>query len=143
MYLSLPAEKEVVIFLDKEVLNRIVLNIVDNASKYSRNYSTFVISIEITIVDIIISFVSEGIRLDEEADNRPEIIFAKGQRHLRDNYKDYKDSQGMGLYIAKNLASSFGGSLLVNYIDKKKYGQYKFILSVPLYYLSKYFNKTV
>lgn len=118
-----------VVAIPEIIINRIFNNLVDNVVKYGIPWKIFNIWIETDIFEDMVFFENYAKPLKKEYRNNPTMIFNKGiQGHFSANKKE---GQGMGLYIAKQLAASFGGGIKLEYEYHGKLCLYRFILTIP------------
>ena len=116
---------------DQDKTQQIVLNILDNAVKYSKNSSKVEIKLENKGDFNLISIKNYGSYLEKE---EQEKIFEKFYRV--DSYiKSSTQGSGLGLYIAKNLAEKMQGDILVN--SSKEENFCEMIVKLPIYNVEK------
>ena len=116
---------------DQDKTQQIVLNILDNAVKYSKNSSKVEIKLENKGDFNLIFIKNYGSYLEKE---EQEKIFEKFYRV--DSYiKSSTQGSGLGLYIAKNLAEKMQGDILVN--SSKEENFCEMIVKLPIYNVEK------
>lgn len=116
---------------DQDKTQQIVLNILDNAVKYSKNSSKVDLKLENKGDFNLISIKNYGSYLEKE---EQEKIFEKFYRV--DSYiKSSTQGSGLGLYIAKNLAEKMQGDILVN--SSKEENFCEMIVKLPIYNVEK------
>lgn len=116
---------------DQDKTQQIILNILDNAVKYSKNSSKVEIKLENKGDFNLISIKNYGSYLEKE---EQEKIFEKFYRV--DSYiKSSTQGSGLGLYIAKNLAEKMQGDILVN--SSKEENFCEMIVKLPIYNVEK------
>lgn len=122
--LIIPAEKHAVkvevnisddlpvLYADENMLSRAVINLVDNAIKYTRDDGQVTVSVFKRQVDVVISVKDNGYGISEENQKR---LF---QRHMRIARKEHAKVKGtgLGLFIVKAVAQAHGGDVLVESI---------------------------
>jgi signal transduction histidine kinase len=105
-----PASLE--IWADADRLEQILLNLVDNAAKYSPSHSTVTIRGELLPEDdsrVRISVQDEGIGISPEALPKIFTQFYRVESPLTQEV----EGTGLGLYIARSLVNALGGQLEV------------------------------
>ncbi|UKN03531.1 HAMP domain-containing histidine kinase [Paracrocinitomix mangrovi] len=107
---------EITIDLDKEALDSIVYNILENASKYAPKGSKVSISLTKKSGKTILQISDEGIGLDAAAKER---VFNKFYRVENEMTRKSKGT-GLGLYIVKFLVETQGGKIKL--LDNKPQG---------------------
>ncbi|MDU5333260.1 HAMP domain-containing sensor histidine kinase [Enterococcus sp.] len=94
---------------DEGKLNRILTNLIENASKYSPEKTTIYLKIENREETIIFSIKDEGFGIRWEEQQK---IFERLYRVEKSRNPETGGS-GLGLYISKSLAEQLGGTLKV------------------------------
>ncbi len=99
------------IMVDTDKFQQILLNLIDNASKYSPENSTVWVSVSQNFNDntVIISVKDEGIGIKEEDLDK---IFNKFSR-IDSPLTRKIQGNGLGLYITKTLVEKMNGKILV------------------------------
>ncbi len=121
--------------LDLEKFQQIMINLVENAAKYSDDYSTIKIITEHDDKNVIIKVQDEGIGINEEF---AEKIFEKFSRI--DNPLTRKiQGSGLGLYITKTLVEKMQGNISFKNLNKGTEFQVKF----PLYNIEEHVKCSV
>lgn len=100
-----PVDENVAICADKSLLRRIVLNLLDNAAKFSPYGSTIHISHTVTAKEVILSVKDEGIGIDEQYHN---LIFTRFYK-----VDHFSQGAGLGLALCKELAECMGAKVRV------------------------------
>lgn len=103
-------EEEVYVKCDQEFVQRIILNLISNSIKHTREGG---IGVEINAKKnkVLISFTDTGEGMDKEFLERAFLRYSKG------NKKGVKNkSTGIGLYIVKNLVELQNGTIKINSI---------------------------
>lgn len=88
---------------DPEKLQDIIVNLLDNAIKYSKEFSVIHIEANIKNQKINIKIKDHGIGITKDKINS---LFDK-------NYSDNSKKIGLGLYISKNFANLIGGDIFI------------------------------
>jgi two-component system phosphate regulon sensor histidine kinase PhoR len=103
-------EKPVTVYADKEKIQQVVGNLVDNAIKYGKNGGHIVASVYHTDDQTILVEISDnGIGIKEKYLNR---IFERFYRTTGGRNKDVKGS-GLGLAICKHIIEAHGHAIHV------------------------------
>lgn len=100
------------ILIDTDKFQQIILNLLDNAAKYSAEYSDINVSIKqnTSLNSVIIKVADQGIGISEKD---TEIIFQKFSRIDSPLTRKIQGS-GLGLYITKNLVEKMKGRISVS-----------------------------
>jgi len=120
---------------DYDKTQQIVINILDNAAKYSKNSNKIDIKLSNKFENdndyCVISIKNYGSYI-EEGDTQK--IFEKFYR-VESYVKSTTQGSGLGLYIAKNLIEKMSGDIKVNSSKEKNYCEMQIFL--PLYNVEK------
>jgi two-component system, OmpR family, phosphate regulon sensor histidine kinase PhoR len=95
--------------IDKTGFASIVMNLFENAVKYSPDKSSITVSLEKKKSDIVFSVADQGVGIDKQEKGN---IFKKFYRVGSEDTRNAKGT-GLGLYIVKNLVEQHGGIILV------------------------------
>ena len=115
-------QKNLEIYADSEKLQQVLINIIENACKYSETDSEVKIIITSDDKNVYIKIQDEGIGIDEEY---AEKIFQKFSRI--DNPLTRKtQGSGLGLFITKSLTEKMHGEISFKNLDKGTEFQLKF-----------------
>lgn len=99
------ANDDIAIRADKNLLRRIMLNLVDNAAKFSPAGSTVYINRILTDKEVILSVKDNGIGIDEQYHN---LIFTRFYK-----VDHFSQGAGLGLSLCKELAEMMGARVTV------------------------------
>lgn len=101
--------------LDKKWTTEAIVNILDNAVKYSNSFTKISIKVVPMFNFVTVNISDQGIGIEKTQYNK---IF---KRFYRVDDKKVKESEGsgVGLYLTRNILERQGGSIIV----KSKYGQ--------------------
>ena len=125
------AKNELNCLCDNDKTQQILINILDNAIKYSINSKKIEIKTKNENDFNIISIKNFGNYIEQE---KIEKIFEKFYRI--DSYiKSQTQGSGLGLYIAKNLAKKMQGDIKV--ISSKEENSVEFLVYLPIYEVEK------
>lgn len=116
-----PAEKEAltlkvaasddipIINVDANMMERSIINLVDNAIKYTPNGGTIEVGLRRQNEDILITVHDDGYGIEEE--NLKNLF----QRHFRIRRREHKrvKGSGLGLFIVRSVARRHGGDAFV------------------------------
>jgi len=123
--LSLNLEKEgITAEVDKDAILQVMLNLVDNAYKYSKNEKDITIGVKDSGQNITVEISDKGIGIPKDS---IEKVFDKFYRVDRYFTKHVKGS-GLGLSFVKDVINSHGGKIAVQSEQGKGT---KFIISLP------------
>jgi signal transduction histidine kinase len=106
---KLNIEKDIYLDIDRNTFPSIILNLFENAVKYSPETSTIVIDLKKNNNSIVLQVMDEGSGIQEEDKTR---IFEKFYRIGNENTRSTKGT-GLGLYIVKHLAELHQGNVSV------------------------------
>ena len=122
--IELPSPKKLMVFADKEQIREVLINVLDNAIKYSEKGTIIITEIQKDSMGII-SFRDSGIGINQK--DLPHIFekFYSSENWLQTQ----SESHGLGLYIAQLLLKLMGGSIKVE--TKTREGS-TFSVSLPL-----------
>lgn len=101
-----PPDPEIFIFTDRQILSRILLNLIDNAIKYSLDGEITVLVHTPVPERIEISVADSGIGIGAEDLNRLFDAFSQVNPY-------HSDGIGLGLHLCNILAESIGGRIAV------------------------------
>ena len=118
-------EMEPVVIHDSKWTVEALVNVLDNAIKYSKDGTKICIRIRSLIHDVLIEIEDEGIGIPEEDIHKIFKRFFRGKE--AQTYA--KDGAGVGLYLARSIVEQQGGTILA----KRKIGQGSiFKITLPL-----------
>ncbi|HYA16510.1 MAG TPA: ATP-binding protein [Bryobacteraceae bacterium] len=113
------------IMADKFLLDQMLLQVLDNAGKYSKPGSTIRISAEKSRRDIVITIQNEG---SEIPPGERQLIFDKFYRGSQN--RTTTEGTGLGLAIAKTIAEAYNGRL---WLDAEPEGPaFRFALPIEM-----------
>ena len=112
------------ILADFNKLQQVLINVLDNAAKYSKNSKIIEINLKNDKNNAIISVKNFGVSIDEKYFDK---IFDKFYR-IDSHLKSTTQGSGLGLYITKHLLVGMGG-------QNPSYSE--FIVTLPLYEVEK------
>ena len=110
---------------DRDAVEQIVLNLLDNASKYAPAGGEVVVSvfrIKGGTVEVVVADRGPGVPIEQQ-----EKIFEKFYR-VNDSLTAEKAGAGLGLSIARQLARGLGGDL---YYRAREGGGAEFVFNLP------------
>lgn len=105
----LDIDKKIFLNIDKTTFPSIILNLFENAVKYSAENSTIILSLKKQEKSIRLIVKDEGIGIPEDDKKN---IFEKFYRAGNEETRKTKGT-GLGLYIVKNIVELHGGSVTV------------------------------
>jgi two-component system phosphate regulon sensor histidine kinase PhoR len=117
--------------VDRDALNIVFNNLIDNAKKFTPGSFNMIIQIECDSKKFIINFIDHGIGLSVKEQKK---IF---QKFYRISGKDVPSVRGtgLGLHLVKEIIKSHGGKIRV-YSDGKNKGS-TFTIELPIYKKAK------
>lgn len=99
-------EEEVIICFDKEMMKRIILNLVSNSIKFTNKGGCIFINIKSSKDSVIIEFKDNGIGMSEE------FIAKAFSKYSMENRSEVKNGgYGLGLYVIYNLVKAQKGDI--------------------------------
>lgn len=99
------ADPNVILFQDKDMLRNVIINLFSNASKYSSDNSTIVLSTERSKSKAILKIQDQGIGIPE---GEQKHLF---ERFFRANNANTVQGTGLGLTIIKRYLDLMGGDI--------------------------------
>ena len=130
------ASGELCALADTDFCEQILVNILENACKYSSKNTTVKISTGTKENNVFVEILDEGAGIEE---NQLPKIFDKFWR--ADNYLTSKaQGSGLGLYIAQNLAHKMNGKIEAKSPAEKGKGT-SFTLYLPLFEIENFTRK--
>ena len=112
--------------LDDDKFQQIMTNLIDNACKYSPEFSTVTISTEEKKESVIIKIKDQGIGIKKEDFDKLFKKFSRIENHLTSKTQ----GNGLGLYITKSLVELLNGE--ISFYSEEGKGT-TFILKFPIY----------
>ncbi|MEX0621899.1 MAG: HAMP domain-containing sensor histidine kinase [Candidatus Woykebacteria bacterium] len=124
-----PAEKEVMVYADKERVKEIIRNLIDNAIKYTGELGKVWVGVDTKGHEVYVAVADTGVGIAvEEIPN----LFDRFHQSVGGEKKgevEIEKSAGLGLFLAKNLVYKMGGKIFV----KSQLGKgSKFTFTLPL-----------
>ncbi|WP_252216749.1 MULTISPECIES: HAMP domain-containing sensor histidine kinase [unclassified Clostridium] len=118
-------KEEIYVKCDKDMIERIVLNIISNSVKYGQKGSHINVTIGIEESNLVtIKIENNGNRIDE--DTIPHI-FDKFTR-INKSFNRPKEGSGLGLFLSKSLTELQGGELALELDEKENL----FVINFPI-----------
>ncbi|MCC3668829.1 ATP-binding protein [Terrisporobacter mayombei] len=118
-------EEEVITYCDPDKIERIMLNILSNAVKYTPEGGFINVNIKTTSENVIVSIKDNGIGIPQEKLN---VIFDRFEQ-VNSLLTRRREGSGIGLSIVKNLVEMHGGSISV-YSEEGKGSE--FVFTIPI-----------
>tara|TARA_R110002050_G_scaffold286468_3_gene436978 strand:- start:58236 stop:61358 length:3123 start_codon:yes stop_codon:yes gene_type:complete len=106
--LLLTEETSIVVYLDPKLLSHILINLLSNATKYSKEDQNIHLEISITGTHVILTVIDEGIGIPQE---EQEKLFG---RFFRAANATNIQGTGLGLHIVKQYVELMGGDVSCN-----------------------------
>ncbi len=126
MEISVEMEKDVQVVHDRKWTVEALVNILENAVKYSGNGTSITIRVQYLKKNVLVEVEDEGIGIPEEELHK---IFQRFYRGTRAKEK-VKDGAGVGLYLVRSIIEQQGGTILAKRRLEKGT---VFIIMFPLY----------
>ncbi|NWG15116.1 MAG: PAS domain-containing protein [Chloroflexi bacterium] len=131
-----PAEKELdiqvkiaedlpIINADSNMLERAIINLVDNAIKYTPSGGSVTVEVKNTGKQVLVMVKDSGLGISPEHQKN---LFERHVRIPRQEHKKIKGS-GLGLFIVRSVAQRHGGSA---WVESQENSGSTFYLSIPL-----------
>ncbi|ATD53772.1 sensor histidine kinase [Clostridium chauvoei] len=118
-------EEECIIAADPEVIDRIIMNLISNAIKFSPEYKNIFIDLYVSREEIQISVTDEGIGIPEDEQKR---IFDRFYQ-IKKKKSNENLGSGIGLDLVNYLVKTHNGSIEI--ISKESMGT-TFIVKLPI-----------
>ncbi len=115
------------VLADENKLQQVLINLLDNASKYSKNSKKVEISLTNNKNSAIICIKNYGVQIEEKYFDK---IFDKFYR-IENILNSTTQGSGLGLYITKKLLEQMKGEITVRSYDEPK--STEFVVTLPLY----------
>jgi signal transduction histidine kinase len=114
-----------IISADANMLERAIINLVDNAIKYTPNGGDVEVGVHRRDNNLVVSVKDSGLGIG------PEHVRALFQRHYRIPRKEHKrvKGSGLGLFIVRSVAQRHGGEA---WVESEEGNGSTFLISVPL-----------
>ena len=93
--------------LDEDKFQQIMMNLIDNAAKYSDSGKTVTVSTSVAANEISIKVQDEGVGIKPEDYNKVFKKFSRLENHLTSKTQ----GNGLGLYITKELVEKMNGKI--------------------------------
>lgn len=124
------ASSDIYVSIPEDKISRILINIIENAIKYNKEYGKIFINIEEENKQVYVKIRDTGVGIPE---NELDKIF---NRYYRSSVtkKMSVEGSGLGLAIANDIVKDYNGQIKVN----SKLGEYtEFIITFPASHISK------
>jgi signal transduction histidine kinase len=127
-------QEEIYVNCDKEMITRIILNILSNSVKYGKRGGNIKVSVSIFKFEyVMIKVQNDGLEIDKET---IPYIFDKFTK-LNKAFNRLKEGSGLGLFLTKALIELQGGNIRLRSNNKGN----EFIITMPR--ITKLENKEV
>lgn len=105
-------EEEIITAIDKVKIERVVINILSNAIKFTKDYGVIMVLVKREESNVIIKISDNGIGMNEET---KKYIFEKFKRaDLNEGLNRQNEGSGLGLFIVKGLIDLHKGSIKID-----------------------------
>lgn len=119
------SEDFILVKADAGMIMQVIINIVDNAIKYTQKESEIVISTQKTGNQVIVSIADNGPGIPDEMKSQVFEMFYSGAKSIADSRR----SLGLGLSLCKSIITAHGGELTLS--DNIPHGAV-FTFSLPI-----------
>lgn len=113
------------IYIDKNLLERAIINVLLNATEYSPQKGTITFEIYYKDESVVFSVSDMGKGFNDET-----LKYAKIQFYMEDSSRSSKIHYGIGLYFADTVVKQHGGSLVLKNLEGQSGA--RVIISIPL-----------
>ena len=120
-----PSEEFILVKIDARMIMQVIINIVDNAIKYTQKESEIVIAVETKNKRAFVSISDNGPGITDEMKPQVFDMFYSGAKNLADSRR----SLGLGLALCKSIINAHGGELELS--DNTPHGAV-FTFSLPI-----------
>ena len=120
-------EEEIYVKCDKDIMERVIMNIISNIVKYGEPNGNIYINVEIENKNVIIIVRVDNYTIKEEY---KKYMFDKFSK-LNKEFTRTKEGSGLGLFLVKEFLELNGGS--INVETNKGLGT-SFIITMPIFY---------
>ena len=120
-------EEEIYVKCDKDIMERVIMNIISNIVKYGEPNGNIYINVEIENKNVIIIVRVDNYTIKEEY---KKYMFDKFSK-LNKEFTRTKEGSGLGLFLVKEFLELNGGS--INVETNKDLGT-SFIIKMPIFY---------
>ena len=110
--------------VDAHLIVQVIINLIDNAIKYSGEGSTICLGTEKKDGTIIVSVSDDGPGIPDEEKGRVFEMFYNGKKKVEDSRK----SMGLGLALCKSIVEAHGGTIKA---DSRESGGVVFSFTLP------------
>ena len=110
--------------VDADKIEQVLVNLVENAIKYSPVGGPIILAAEHTSADVVVSVSDSGIGIPE---NERQRIFDRFSR-LDSRYVRERKGAGLGLYICKAIVEAHGGHIWVESVGSEGGSRFRFTL---------------
>lgn len=120
-------EEELIVACDSELIEKIMLNLVSNAVKFSKDNSDIYVDVltDFQQNKVFVSVKNVGDKIDKDCMNG---IFRKSTQ-LDSLYTRKNEGSGLGLFLTKKYAEMHGGNIYMDNSDEYT----KFVFYLPIY----------
>ncbi|MBE6054001.1 MAG: HAMP domain-containing histidine kinase [Clostridium sartagoforme] len=118
-----PSEEDIYIYFDKEMIQRVILNLVSNSTKFTKKGGNIFVKIDEFKDYVLIEFKDDGIGMSKEF-----VSKAFNKYEMENRYKNSSGAGfGVGLYVVYNLIKAQNGDVE---IESEKGKGTKFIIKL-------------
>jgi signal transduction histidine kinase len=102
-----------ILYIDEGKIRQVIMNFIDNAIYYSREFTTITISVSVEAGDVLLQVQDTGIGVPA---NEQLHLFTKFFR-ATNAQKQRPDGTGVGLFLAKKVVAAHGGSVVFHSVE--------------------------
>lgn len=102
-----------VLYIDESKIRQVIMNFIDNAIYYSREFTTILIELTVEAGDVVLTVHDTGIGVPEAEQAH---LFTKFFRATNAR-KQRPDGTGVGLFLAKKVVVAHGGHILFTSVE--------------------------
>ena len=104
-----PSEDFILVKIDARLIMQVVINLVENAIKYTQRGSEIVITTRRTEKDAVVRIADNGPGIPDESKEAVFDMFYSGAKSISDSRR----SLGLGLSLCKSIITAHGGEITV------------------------------
>jgi len=126
-----PSKQEIIVFADKDRVREVILNLIENAIKYTGEFGSVSVWVEVKDHEVYTSVADSGVGISE--DDLPHLFdrFYNPTDNLsiEQGQSEKQKTVGLGLFLIKNLVEKMGGKI---FVESRVGKGSKFTFTLPL-----------
>lgn len=122
-----PPSEEIVARIDADRITQILVNLLENAAKYSPSGTEIAVAVTRTAESVQVAVTDRGIGLPEEDRPRLFVPFGRASNAREANIPGL----GLGLYVSRRLAEAHGGALVASSAGEGRGSTFTLVLPLP------------